>query len=242
MVCNAAPKWGVLLLALMTITSPAFALEEWENGPVHEQDLAEILPAQAMDSAPQDAVPPPVSKPEPSPEELARKRHFGWEWFSLSLGWGSLNDIQAYRSGYPIGAYVLGMKTDVSLFTIRRSTYYWTILELHPTFFIGESGLCSRMGYRMPLGGDLDNELRIGIAVGADYLIASTENYLFGPTLTPHIQYIHNFNWGSVGIGFDAAIHITTKTGPLPEHEDDPDLRLTPFPTRLALYFRWSVF
>ena len=253
-------RCGMLVCALAVVVvagapSLVFALEEWEKGPVHEQDLAEALsgedlaPASGEEAAP-PAEPAPAIAPAPGEEaaapvpavpehkptaaELSLKRRQGWEWFGMNIGWGPLLGVE------PSSPY--GLKTDLFFFTLRRPYLYWTILELHPMLMIGDFGVASRVGCRIFLGDDYRTEIRLGLGAGYDNEMFSINDFVHTLAITPHVQMIFNHERWSWGLGVDISLHF--------HFSDDDDLiglefsepHVTLVPVRVSGYLRFSFF
>jgi len=142
------------------------------------------------------------------------------EWFGMNLGGGWAGDFNA-------------LKADVLLFTLRWPLFYWTVLEVYPSFLFGFLGAGTRMGGRMYVGTSGRGEIRVGLGMGGgmftpyhsgwftawsmnlgeeeeeDVVGDDVVDVVAGVVLIPHVQYIYNFEHINVGVGLDLMIGVS---------------------------------
>ena len=166
-----------------------------------------------------------IAAPLPDPDAAEPANHLGWEWFGMKLGipmlWDSNNkDREMY--------YV----HDIILPTYRWQWAYVTTGELTLQLAAFDAGITTGGGCRLPLGHDLNYELRIGATFGYRYRIYESLSSLI---LSPQVQVIANFHRFSLGIGVDVPVFFNLTdysafTGPGPFIQ-----------RQVLLYLRFSV-
>ncbi len=133
------------------------------------------------------------------------------EWFGMNLGGGMAffhSNPSQHTESYLIEVNRFVPKGDLLFVNLNWPLFYLTVIELHPMILVGYLGGGSRLGVRLPLTADYRHELRIGTFIGMDiFLFHINAGH---PTLSikPHVQYIYNTNFGSIGGGIDVPLNL----------------------------------
>jgi len=157
--------------------------------------LCVALPVSAADTV-TDATKTATENQSEASGKSNAEDHLGWEWFGMRLGvpmlWDSKNED---REMYYVH--------DIILPTYRWKWAYVTTGELTLQLAAFDAGIATGGGCRLPLGYDLDFELRIGATFGYRYRIHESLSSLI---LSPQVQVIANFHRFSLGIGVDVPV------------------------------------
>ena len=236
MTITAIKRLWMILVLLVCLTSSALAAN---NTPVVSVD-AEHPDGRTEEKSPdhttmQKPNAPPQLKPQPKTDgdDMARYRRLGWEWFGIKTGAPLLAGVFGSAGRYSMLTF------DFLFFTYRWERAYLTIGEAHLAFFLGDAGLSVRAGYRQPLGGNLDYELRMGSSLGF-----RTHLFIENATIVPapHVEVIANFNHASFGLGMELPVYFRlpdADTGPFvgDGESDDPLIQIS-----WVLYVRVTMF
>lgn len=165
---------------------------------------------------------PPLPRPSssllPTSEQIASTIGAEYiEWFGMNLG-----------AGYVPPSYSFG-RIDLHFATINWANVYYTALEGNIFPYFGMAGVGGRLGWRTSWGKD---EMRLGLRWGFAFWMHEDddeeygEGFDIGSDITPHIQYVHRYAHGTVGVGLDVPIYAG----------------LDSVAGGFHIYFRWSVF
>ncbi len=187
----------------------------------------------------------PIAAQSPPVEKVDQARNFerNVEWFGMATGVllhfrGSyVNDrcCEKEMRVHPM------MRFDLRLFTIEVPYFAVTLLELHPTAYIGPAGGGMRFNARIPLTADKLHELRLGSYIGADYIVYFPTyewNYVH-LVVEPQLEYRYNTKWGALGAGL--AVPILQHFDREQQSHEIEDYYLPRTTAGLLLYFTFSV-
>lgn len=121
------------------------------------------------------------------------------EWAAASLGGGYISYTNSYG------------KAAVSVFTVGQENWYYTLFEADVFFSGGALGLSQRAGYQKFIGDGW--AVRVGLKLGLDLWNETLGCWYAheGVDIAPHVQFILFFKHGSIGIGLDVPILVSTK-------------------------------
>ncbi len=198
-----ARRWIWLVLFLWLLAIPALAQEA--TTPVSDDDGQ---PAERSLSPDDEAVDSFSSEPVDSIWRSRQEWARNIEWLGLAMGWtlhfrrhtetGETRTIETKLHPFP--------RLDLRLFTLHLPQFYVTLLELHPVYYAGATGVGMRLGARVKLRDDYRHELRLGGFIGTDYLFYTQEIHYWHLSVEPHIEYRYNTEFGSVGAGLTVSL------------------------------------
>ena len=186
--------------------------------------LCAALPVSAADTV-TDATKTATGNQSEATGESSAENHLGWEWFGMKLGAPLLfrNDNKDRDMLYV---------HDIILPTYRWKWAYVTTGELTLQLAAFDAGITTGGGCRLPLGNDLDYELRIGTTLGYRYRIYESVSSVI---LSPQLQIIANFHRFSFGIGVDVPVFFNV-SGDIDFFSNEPFIQ-----NQVLLYLRFSV-
>ncbi|MDX9720133.1 MAG: hypothetical protein RBU37_05270 [Myxococcota bacterium] len=172
-------------------------------------------------------------------EEPRCERCIEWFGMQLGMGWNWFNVGRQDPDDYGLEVDRAVPRTDILIATLQWPSAYLTVLELHPFFFLGYLGAGTRAGVRLPLTTDRHHELRIGAGASADFFLYHINAFTMSLTLSPHLQYVHQTELGSVGVGFEVPLSFPFKEELI--GGDGHSVEVDPMMTGVHLYFRFTV-
>ncbi len=229
-----------------------YILQSWLRISIVSLFLSFAIPAWANDSGSQPITanteenqPTPQTEPiEESPStEIAGKHTIHVEWFGMATG-----IMLHFRTYYENDRCCKEetrvrpmMRLDLRLFTLEVPYFAVTLLELHPTAFIGPVGGGMRFSARIPLTADKLHELRLGSYVGMDYIFyfPNYDWYYAHLTVEPQLEYRYNTKWGALGAGL--AVPILRHFDSERQSHEIEEYILPKTSAGLMLYFTFSV-